>query len=456
MRLNDVSALSDGVLLAEAEALVADLCRPDWSKLARREQLPPDGDWRVWYMQGGRGSGKTRAGAEWLAKMALETPGEWGVVAPTYRDARDVCVEGPSGLIKALGPHLNRWNRSMGELFLKNGSVIRCDAADDGGVRIQGKNLNGVWCDEIGLWNRWERAWKESISFAVRVEPALIICTGTPKRGHGLVQLLTSSDNPSIAISRMKMRDNIANLSIEAVEDLERLYEGTLLGRQELDGEVIEDVEGALWTEFTLNEHRVAAPPRLVQTVIGVDPAGSSTGTVGIVAVGVSEEKRPHPRTGQPIRHMYVLGDRSMKGEPEKWAAAAIDMMNDYNAVRIVAERNYGGDMVEAVIRQVDVTAPVKMVSSSQGKNLRAEPIAAISTQGLLHMVGRHPELEAQMTTWVHGESNYSPDRLDAMVFAATELLPHLRQRGGIYMPRGSRLAVPSRLTPQSRARIRR
>lgn len=451
--MNDVSSLTDAEVIYEVQHLIQALDHQPWESVARAEQLPPEGEWRVWYLQGGRGSGKTRSGAEWLAAQAKKKVGEWAVVAPTYRDARDVCVEGPSGLIKALGDDLQLWNRSMGELFLKNGSIIRCDAADDGGVRIQGHNLSGAWCDEVGLWQRWERAWSESVSFAVRVPPARIVCTGTPKRGHGLVKLLV--DNENVRVTRLRMRDNIANLSSAAVEELERLYAGTALGRQELDGEIIEDVDGALWTEAMIVAMRTEHVPKLAQVVVGVDPAGSAkNGTVGIVAVGVSEERWPHPRTGTPIRHMYVLADRSMQGPPEKWAATAIDLLHDFGGNRIVAEKNFGGDMVESVLRQVDVSAPVKMVTSSKGKYLRAEPIATISAQGLMHLNGRFTELEQEMTTWVEGETSKSPDRLDAMVFAATDLLDHVRGRGGIAVPTGSARSGGTGTTAQSKARI--
>ncbi len=220
-----------------------------WLEQARPEQLPPPGDWRSWYVQGGRGAGKTRTGAETLATWIHENdPGEWGVIAPTFGDAKLKCIEGKrSGLIRVLGGYhglVKTWNRSEGVLELKNGSIIYVDGANDGAFRIQGYNLRGVWADEVGLWEKWDEAWNQSIRPAIREEPGLIIATGTPKMGHQLVEYLIES--PRVAVTLMKTIDNVENLDPGTVQDLYAEYAGSTLGRQELDGEYIAALEGSI------------------------------------------------------------------------------------------------------------------------------------------------------------------------------------------------------------------
>lgn len=215
-----------------------------WFEQSRPEQRQPEGDWRIWYLMGGRGSGKSRTGAETFCSWIHDHPGgEWAIVAPTFADARDTCVESSSsGILTILGPAVQNWNRSLGELLLVDGSKVYLDGADDGALRIQGKNLRGAWCDEVGLWNQWDRAWNESLAFAVRHAPARIVATGTPKMGHGLVKLLV--DDPGVPKAQMRTSDNVGNLNPAAVRELYTKYGGTRLGSQELDGEWLEAIEG--------------------------------------------------------------------------------------------------------------------------------------------------------------------------------------------------------------------
>jgi len=217
-----------------------------WQQQARTEQLPPPGDWHIWYLMGGRGGGKSRTGAETLAAWEGQNPpGEYAIIAPTFADGRDTCVEAPgAGVLAVLGPRVasGGWNRSLGEIHLRSGSKIYVDGADDGALRIQGKNLRGAWCDEVGLWKLWDKAWNESLIFAVRHEPARIVATGTPKMGHGLVRQLV--EDPQVVISRMKTSDNVANLHPHAVAELYSRYGSTRLGKQELEGEWIAAIEG--------------------------------------------------------------------------------------------------------------------------------------------------------------------------------------------------------------------
>jgi phage terminase large subunit-like protein len=381
---------------------------------ARTQQHPPPGDWRTWYVRGGRGSGKTRTASENLARMILDVGGgAWAILAPTFGDARKVCVEGQSGILAALGKHVARdgWKRTVGEIHVDNGAVIYIDGADDGANRIQGTNLCGAWCDEIGLWRRswWQHAWNESLSFAVRIEPARIIATGTPKVGHGLVKKLL--DDPSVMKTHMSTYDNLANLHPAAVAELEAAYKGSRLGRQELEGEFIEDIEGALWQRDQIEALTVLDAPQLMRIVVAIDPAGSPKGTTGIVVAGVA-------KTG----HGYVLEDLSCPGTPQLWGSAAVEAYHKWGADRIVAERNYGGSMVEHVIRSVDADAAYKVVDATRGKAIRAEPIAALYEQGRVHHVGHHVLLVDQMCMW-EPDSGDSPDRLDACVWALTELM---------------------------------
>jgi predicted phage terminase large subunit-like protein len=230
--------------VADKMRLLAKLRGELWLAQARPLQLEPEGDWRTWYCVGGRGSGKSRTGAETLCKWIRDYPGgEWAIVAPTFGDSRDTCVESTeSGVLTILGPAVSNWNRSTGEIMLHDGGKIYLDGADDGALRVQGRNLRGAWTDEVGLWNSWDKAWNESLAFAVRHAPARIVATGTPKMGHGLVKQLM--DDPAVPKSQMRTSDNVANLNPAAVNELYGRYGGTRLGQQELDGEWLEAIEG--------------------------------------------------------------------------------------------------------------------------------------------------------------------------------------------------------------------
>ena len=353
---------------------------------------------------------------EWMFE---DEPGDWGIIAPTFGDARDVCVEGISGLLRCLEPLVDTrkgWNRSIGELWLPNGSRVFCDGADDGAPRVQGKNLRGAWCDEVGLWKKWDLAWNESIAFAIRLDPAKIVVTGTPKTGHPLVKQLLV-DKTVVAPSPMHMRENAANLLPERVAVLEAKYGGTRRGRQELAGEYLEDVPGALWTRSMFEDHRVDVAPELSRIVVAIDPAASAdpeTGSseTGIVVAGFSSY------TGR----FYVLADRTCMLSPHGWASEAIRAYKEFEADRVVAEKNQGGDMVSHTIRTVAPSAPIKLVHASRGKHTRAEPIAALYEQGKVSHVGVFPELEDQCVSWTP-EDPVSPDRMDALVWALTDLV---------------------------------
>jgi phage terminase large subunit-like protein len=402
-----------------------------WQDRARKEQLPPKGQWRTWYVRGGRGSGKTWTGSNVLADMAQETVGDFGVVAPTFADMRDKCVEGPSGLLVALGTNksevrrgasrlVEAWNRSLGELRLRNGSVIHGDGADDGAPTIQGYNLRGAWADEVGLWKQWKMAWEESLRYAVRLSPARIVATGTPKRGHPLVKALMHDE--TVEKTLLLTLDNAANLDPLLLRELIDKYAGTTVGRQELEGEILEDVPGALWRR-ELIRYRPAPTtylegkpvPDFARIVVAIDPsvsAGEDSDETGIVVDGLA-----HDGIG------YTLADVSLRALPAQWARVAVDAYYQHKADRIVAEANNGGEMVREVIKAVDSKVPVTLVHASRGKQTRAEPVATVYEQGKWFHVEPFPDLEDQQCSYTGAPGEKSPDRMDAHVWAASELL---------------------------------
>lgn len=414
----------------------------EWRKKARAEQLPPAAWGRVWYVRGGRGGGKTWTGANAFAELIKRhpvdrdgIPTEWGVVAPTISDARDTCMENPrSGLLKALGLRHNYpgWNRSQGQLQLAGGQKVFTGAGDDGADRIQGKNLSGCWCDEIGMWEKWELAWDESIAYAVRIHPALIIATGTPKsnrKARKLVKRLL--DDPDVPVTRLRTEDNLGNLSPAQREEYEK-KKGTRLGRQELEGELLEDVEGALWSSDRLDESRVTVGlvPPMVAVVTAVDPAISVKDTSD--ETGIVTASRGTNGEG------YVLEDNTCKDTPLGWATEVWLAALRHGSEAVVVEDNQGGDMVESTLHQAwlrvapryalagRLMPPVRRVhpSGPQSKRARATPIAALYEQGNVHHV-EDPDrdltvLEEQMTTW--DGTGSSPDRIDALVHALTWL----------------------------------
>ena len=300
------------------------LRRQAWTDgLSRPEQRLPTEPWRTCLIMGGRGSGKTRAGAEGAADLAVHSwglEGDAAIVAPTFGAARDVCVEGPSGLLRTLAGLIDKWNRSQGQLHLADGSTIFCDGADDGALRIQGLNLKWVWCDEAGLWRITQArmldndrilipAWDESIQPALRLPPSKAIITGTPKGRRGpLIKRMI--DDPTVPVARMRTRDNYTNLSPQVVEQLEAMYGGTSLGAQELEGHLVDAVEGALWNPNLIDQHRLTITPPMDRIVVGVDPPGGAT-EAGIVAAGIIHQNCPCGSQARGQAHAAVIDDRS-------------------------------------------------------------------------------------------------------------------------------------------------
>jgi phage terminase large subunit-like protein len=381
---------------------------------ARKEQIEPPGDWSIWLYLAGRGAGKTRTAAEWLAYQAVSQPGtRWAIVAPTYADARDTCAEGESGVINILHRYkmIQDYNRSIGEIVLKNNSRIKLFSADKPD-RFRGPQHHGAWCDELAAY-RYTDAW-DQLQFGLRLgEHPRIIVTTTP-RPTRLIKELTKRDDGSIVVTRGSTFDNAENLAPSALAEMRLRYEGTRLGRQELYGEIIDDIEGALWNRNTIEESRVQEAPPMARIVVAIDPAVTSaegSDETGIVVAGITGDG-----------HYYILEDLTLKASPEQWARQAVKAYHKWNADRIIGETNNGGDMIESVLRQVDPAIPYRKVTATRGKLVRAEPVAALYEQSRAHHVGAFPALEDQMCNYTP-LSNESPDRMDAMVWAMTELM---------------------------------
>ncbi|MGE4429131.1 MAG: DNA-packaging protein [Sphingobium sp.] len=395
----------------------------DWTIHARPEQLAPPGAWRVWLMLAGRGFGKTRAGAEWVRSIA-ETDGaaRIALVGATLHDARSVMVEGDSGLL-AIAPWWDRpvWNPALRRLIWKSGAqAILFGAAEPESLR--GPQFTHGWADEIAKWAQGEAAW-DNLMMGVRLGLRPRVLATTTPRPVPLVRRLV--EQAGVAVTRGATRDNSAHLPDAFLEAMERDYGGTALGRQELEGELIAEPEGALWTRALIEQCRVrpaiiaargaGEPTRIV---VAVDPPASSTGDAcGIVAVGLGRDGRG-----------YVIEDGSISGaSPERWAAQVVAVAARHGAERIVAEANNGGEMVATVLRAAQADLPVRLVHASRGKSARAEPVAALYEGGRVCHVGAFPQMEDQMCAMLAAGGycgpGRSPDRADALVWALTELM---------------------------------
>lgn len=452
--------------------------RPDdprltWRLTARPEQLLPvtDGSWRVFYLQGGRGSGKTRAGAQALADIVLSDTaieGEYAIVAPTYADAWTKCVEGESGILKALGTSMaeikdhrsktvrSAW-RTYGQVILHSGIVIYADSAAEGGLRIQGRNLRAAWCDEVGLWDKWDTTWNESLKYAVRQGVSIVIATGTPKASRparALVRKLIRNDpaEGGVIVRKLRTVDNVANLSSAFYRSVVGAAKGTRLERQELEGELLEDVANALWTRDQLDSIQVpmvgqeGGPAWLHQAVIGVDPSDGAE----------SSDEQAYTIAGMYLGTLYVVKNWGGQEPPAAFARRVILEAVRWNA-KIVVEKNHGGRWLTTVFAQVmealdkqgllpEHRRPyVEVVDAHKSKRTRAEPVSALYERGVVRHcyegetyeiidpetgakkwhrdIVKLAELEDQMATFTGAKDERSPDRLDSMVWACHSFL---------------------------------
>jgi phage terminase large subunit-like protein len=395
----------------------------DWRVRARPAQLPP-AEFSIWLILTGRGWGKN-----WTAgNLACELAGSGAVkrialLGPTTDHVRQTQVEGQSGILN-LAPAWCRptFESSRGLLTWPSGSIATIYSADTPEA-LRGPEHDFAWCDELASWRRPE-TW-DNLLLTLRIGTPRIVVTTTPRPTKLIRDLCAREGTDGIVITRGATYDNRSNLAPSFFQQLVRRFEGTRLARQELLGQVLEDVPGALWTRDILETTRVETAPPMQRIVIGVDPAGSAAPGAdlsGIIACGLGQDG-----------HGYVLGDFSCRGTPREWAGKAIGAFHSLRADKIVVERNFGGDMAAATLASVDPSVPVKEISSSRGKALRAEPIASLFEQRRAHVVNAQPELEEQMCSftsdWDRARDG-SPDRVDALVFALAELMLESPARG--------------------------
>lgn len=395
---------------------------PGWNlPHARAAQRPPDGDWFIWLLCSGRGFGKSLTAAQWLVREVEKYPRtEWAVVAPTGGDVAK-CFEDLTVGINNIAPKglIVKYNKTEHDATLSNGSMIHGVSADKPD-RIRGYNLAGAWCDELSSW-RYPDAWNLGLLPTLRdkrVNPRVIVTT-TPKPVTLLRQLMEEDqEKGSVIITRGSTFDNAKNLAPQFLNEMRARYEGTRRGRQELYGEMLNDVEGALVDQDMIDRTRLRELPniKMMRTVIAIDPAttsGEYSDETGIIVCAKGVDGRG-----------YVLEDLSCKETPDGWARIVAKAYDKWGADRVVAEKNQGGDMVENIVRSVHPNIAYKGVSAKVGKKLRAEPVAALYEQGKVSHVGFFEKLEEQWTTWVPDLASHqpSPDHVDALVHGITEL----------------------------------
>jgi phage terminase large subunit-like protein len=389
-----------------------------WRAKARPSQLPPEGDWNGWLVMAGRGFGKTRTGAEWVKELAeARQTSRIALVAPTAADARDTMVEGESGILATASPWCRpAYEPSKRRLTWPNGAVAYTFSSEEAD-RLRGPQFDLAWADELAAWNEPQATW-DMLQFGLRLgsRPRWLVTT-TPRPIKLLKELLSRTD---VVVTRGSTFENAENLAGPFLEAIRARYEGTRLGRQELNAELLIDVQGALWTRDMLEQvHYRGVVPDMKRIVVAVDPSGTrgqddGGDSIGIVAAGLGVDGLG-----------YVLADRTCKLSPNGWGRAAVNAYLEFRADRIVAERNFGGAMVEHVIRTVDSSVSYREVTASRGKIARAEPIAALYEQCRVRHAGKFPELEDQMAAMTGDgySGDGSPDRCDALVWALTELM---------------------------------
>lgn len=390
-------------------------------------QLAPQGDWKTWVILGGRGAGKTRAGAEWVRSMVEgglpEDPGQCRRVAllgETIEQAREVMVFGESGILACCPPDRRpEWQATRKRLVWPNGAVAELYSASNPEA-LRGPQFDAAWSDELAKWKQGEEAWN-MLQFGLRLgENPRQVVTTTPRPNPVLRDILAEK---STVHTGAPTAANSANLAASFLEYVATKYAGSRLGRQELDGEMLADVDGALWSLVALDKARCAVPEHLDRIVVAVDPpvtGGPNSDACGIIVAGVVMDGPPKDWRG------YVLEDASVSSaSPQVWAERAIAKMRDYGADRLVAEVNQGGDLVETLIRQIDPLVPYKGVRASRGKAARAEPVAALYEQGRIAHCGAFPGLEDEMCQMTQNgfSGKGSPDRMDALVWAMTDLM---------------------------------
>ncbi len=401
--LAEVNAEAQRLIAARQSAAV-------WRRVGRDKQQLPPGDWRVWLILAGRGWGKTRTGAEAVRQWKSAYP-RIGVIAPTAADARDTCIEGETGIRSICQPgEITKWNRSLGELEFDTGARVKLFSSEEPD-RLRGPQHHKLWCDEAGAWKYPTETWDMAMLGLRLGDNPQVVVTTTPKPIKIVRDLVTAAN---VVVTYGSSYENRANLAPAFFEQIISRYEGTRLGRQEINAELLEDMPGALWTRTMLEACRQTGLPQLVRVVVAIDPeatSGENSAETGIMVAGKGVD-------GQG----YLLDDATLRATPNGWATVAVASYRKWEADRMVAEANNGGEMVAATIEAVPGAPVVGLVHASKSKQARAEPIAALYERGRIHHIGAFPELEDQRCMWAPGEGQPSPDRLDALVWAFTEL----------------------------------
>ncbi len=417
LRVEDIADLPRDIqqklIYAMSEAKLITFNR-DWHFWSLDAQRASVDDWRIWLVMAGRGFGKTRIGAEWVRALSQATPGvRIALIAATMAEARSIMIEGESGILSVCGENeVPNWEPSRALLTWKNGSRAQIYSGESP-QGLRGPQHHFAWCDEIAKWARPQETW-DMLQMGLRLgqRPRTLVTT-TPRPIALMRRLIGKAE----MVTRGRTRDNV-HLPAAFITAMAEDYAGTRLGRQELDGELIEDIKGALWTRATLETVRVNECPPIRRVVIGVDPCASVGGDAcGIVAVALGEDGKA-----------YVIEDASVAGvAPQVWARAVADCANRNNADKVVAEANNGGEMVETVLRGADCNMPIKRVHAAHGKVTRAEPVAALYGSGKAFHVGAFADLEDELCGLISGGGyegpGRSPDRADALVWAMTELM---------------------------------
>jgi len=374
--------------------------------------LPPATAWRTWLILAGRGWGKTRTGAEWVCQLAESGKAKRiALVARTTPDVRDVMVMGESGIL-AISPPWNKpkYERTMRRIIWPSGTIATTYSSEEPD-QLRGPQHDAAWADELATW-RYEDAWSNlRLGLRLGTDPRCVVTT-TPRPTKTIKQLAAA---PDTVVTRGSTYENRGNMADAFFDTIIRQYEGTRLGRQELHAEILDDNPNAMWSRDTLDDCRRIALPALQRVVVAVDPQAGDMEAVngaetGIVAAGLGEDG-----------HAYVIDDASLRASPAEWARQVVAVYHKHRCDRIIAETNQGGAMVQHTIRTADASVSYKGVHAKRGKHLRAEPVAALYEQRRVHHVGTFAALEDQMCEWTPGDE--SPDRLDALVYAITELM---------------------------------
>jgi len=428
LHADDLRAMGEDLeaLLLQLGPAKAEELAYTWPFWARPQQMAPAGDWNTWFINAGRGFGKTRAGVEWVRGLVKKGYKRVAAIAATNSDIERVMINGESGFLsrcwagdktdKGVPMGKPMWSPTKRLLTWENGAYVQFFSAEEP-ERLRGPQFEAAWCDELAAWNRDRDTW-DMLQFCLRLGKHPQVCVTTTPKPTKLVRDIMK--NPKTIVTYGSTFDNSANLASTYLEAVKSQYEGTRLGRQELYAEILDEASGALWTRQLLStcevevDNPVEFAKTLARVVVSVDPAVSSNAESDLTGIVVA---------GMDINGVcYILQDATDRFTPEGWAARAIELYNEYGADRIVAERNQGGEMVRYTFKTIDETIPIKLVHASRGKFARAEPVSALYERGRVKHVRGLDLLEDQMVQWCPLGSIGSPDRLDAMVWAVTEL----------------------------------